>query len=169
VILNPSLLLGPGDERLSSTQDVLKFLAGDVPAIPCGGISFVDVRDAAPAFYAAMKRGTPGERYLLGGPNWSLERFFGHLTRVSKVAAPKFKVNKKLHNIASKTIEGIYKGLGKKPPVDPISMEMSRYFWYVNSNKAKDELGFVSRDPGETLYDTVEYLRKRFLGKGVFD
>lgn len=169
VIMNPSLLLGPGDDRLSSTDDVLKFLSGKIPAIPSGGINFVDARDAAAAFHSAMQKGMHGERYLLGGPNWTLERFFGHLERVSGVSAPKFKVHRKLHSVTSKLIEGVFDTIGKEPPVEPVSMEMSRYFWYVNSTKAERELGFSSRDPGETLYDTVEYLRKNFLGAGVFN
>ena len=168
VILNPSLLLGPGDERLSSTQDVLKFLAGDIPATPSGGINFVDVRDVAQAFYKAMQRGTPGESYLLAGPNWTLERFFGHLERISKVSAPRFKIPARLHKVSSKVVEGTYKTLGKTPPVEPVSMEMSRYFWYADSTKAKEELGFSPRDPQETLYDTVHYLRTQFLGAGIF-
>jgi nucleoside-diphosphate-sugar epimerase len=168
VVLNPSLLLGPGDDRLSSTQDVLKFLSGEIPATPSGGINFVDVRDVAPAFYNAMQRGAAGERYLLGGPNWTLERFFGHLERISKVSAPRVKIPAKLHGVSSKLVEAAYKSFGKTPPVDPISMKMSRYYWYFDSTKAKGELGFRSRDPQETLYDTVEYLRSRFLGSGVF-
>jgi dihydroflavonol-4-reductase len=169
VILNPSLLLGPGDDRLSSTQDVLKFLAGDIPATPSGGINFVDVRDVAPAFYNAMQRGTSGERYLLGGPNWTLERFFGHLERVSKVSAPRFKVPAKFHTVSSKLVESAYNTLGKTPPLEPVSMEMSRYFWYLDSTKAREELDFASRDPQETLFDTVEYLREHFLGAGMWE
>ena len=168
VILNPSLLLGPGDDRLSSTQDVLKFLAGNIPATPPGGINFVDVRDVAPAFYTAMLRGLSGHRYLLGGPNWTLERFFGHLERVSKVSAPRWKVPAKLHGVSSKLVEAAYKTIGKTPPLEPISMEMSRYYWYADSTKAKQELDFQSRDPQETLYDTVQYLRSHFLGAGIW-
>jgi len=88
----------------------------DIPAIPSGGVNFVDVRDVAATFFSAMRNGTPGERYLLGGPNWTLERFFGHLERISKVDAPRFHVGKKLHTVASKLIEGIYDSLGKTPP-----------------------------------------------------
>ena len=36
VIVNPSLLLGPGDDRLSSTRDVLQFLAREIPMSPAG-------------------------------------------------------------------------------------------------------------------------------------
>jgi nucleoside-diphosphate-sugar epimerase len=167
VILNPSLLLGPGDDRLSSTQDVLKFLARDIPAIPSGGMNFVDVRDAAPAFHAAMMHGTPGESYLLAGPNWTLERFFKQLERISKVDAPRIRISKTLLNVTSRVIEGVYDTIGKTPPVEPVSMEMSRYFWYANAEKAKKELDFTTRDPGETLYDTVQYIRKHFLGAGI--
>jgi hypothetical protein len=41
---------------------------------------------------------------------------------------------------------------------------MAEYFWYFHSNKARRELGFTSRDPGDTLNDTVQYLRENFLG-----
>lgn len=37
VMVNPSLLLGPGDDRLSSTRVILKFLAREIPMVPPGG------------------------------------------------------------------------------------------------------------------------------------
>src|SRR6266516_2776696 len=83
VILNPSLLLGPGDERLSSTKVVLDFMARKIAAVPNGGLSFVDVRDAAAAFIVAMKKGRHGERYLLGAVNWTFQRFLDRLARLT--------------------------------------------------------------------------------------
>src|SRR6185436_14192679 len=50
VILNPTLLLGPDDERLSSTKIVLDFLGRKIPYCPSGGLSIVDTRDVATAF-----------------------------------------------------------------------------------------------------------------------
>src|SRR5206468_7308393 len=50
VIMNPSLLLGPGDDRLSSTKVVLDFMAKKIGAVPSGGVSVVDARDAAASF-----------------------------------------------------------------------------------------------------------------------
>ena len=170
VIVCPTGVIGPFDFRRSEMGNVILDAARRKTSLYVdGAYDFVDVRDVAPAFYNAMQRGTPGERYLLGGPNWTLERFFGHLERVSKVSAPRFKVPAKLHTVTSKLVEGVYKTLGKTPPLDPISMEMARYFWYVDSTKAKEELDFTPRDPQETLYDTVEYLRTHFLGAGIFD
>ncbi|GAC1446311.1 MAG: hypothetical protein NVSMB56_03800 [Pyrinomonadaceae bacterium] len=64
VIVNPSLLLGAGDERLSSTKLILDFLSRKIPTLPKGGVNFVDARDVATALIAAMNRGRHGERYL---------------------------------------------------------------------------------------------------------
>jgi len=43
---------------MSSTQDIFRFLMGRIPVMPRGGISFVDVRDAAQAFLAALTQAT---------------------------------------------------------------------------------------------------------------
>src|SRR5947209_8199055 len=86
VILNPSLLLGPGDDRLSSTKVILDFMARKINAIPTGGLSFVDVRDTAQAFRSAMQKGRHGQRYLLGAVNWTFVKFFDRLERLTKVA-----------------------------------------------------------------------------------
>jgi dihydroflavonol-4-reductase len=83
VAVNPSLLLGPGDRRLSSTGDVRKFIKRQLPTVPEGGINFVDARDAAQATAAALSKGRAGERYLLGGPNWTMKEFFDRLGRVA--------------------------------------------------------------------------------------
>jgi dihydroflavonol-4-reductase len=168
VIVNPSLLLGPGDERLSSTKVVLDFMARKISAVPTGGLSFVDVRDAAKAFCAAMKKGRHGERYLLGAANWTFERFFGRLERLTKVAAPKFSIPSKFVIPGAQLVDSLFKQWNMASPVEPGAVEMAQYFWYLNCAKASRELGFKPRDPGETLHETVVYLRENFLGGDAF-
>ncbi len=168
VIMNPSLLLGPDDERLSSTKPVLDFLARKIPYTPSGGLNFVDARDAAAAFVAALEKGDHQERYLLGAANMTFEQFFGRLERLSEVAAPALKVPKKLAMAGSSIISSFYKHWGKPSPVAPNEVEQAEYFWYFDSSKAVEELGFDPRDPQETLNDTIIYLRENFLGEGVF-
>lgn len=160
VCINPSLLLGPGDRRLSSTGDVLRFMRRQIPIVPEGGVNFVDVRDAANATVAALEHGRAGERYLLGGPNWSTKRFFERLGRAANVAPPRLRLPQKLSRWGASAIEEIYRGRGKEPPVDRISVEMADHFWYLSSAKAAAELGFEARDPALTLGDTVRYLRQ---------
>lgn len=168
VILNPSLLLGAGDERLSSSNIVLDFLARKIPYTPSGGLNFVDAADAATAFVNALERGRHQEKYLLGAANMTFAEFFGRLERLSKVRAPMLRVPKKLAVAGSSFIDSIYKNWNKISPVEPKEVEQAEYFWYFNSTKAEEELNFTAREPNETLQNTISYLRENFLGAGVF-
>ncbi|HET6439505.1 MAG TPA: NAD-dependent epimerase/dehydratase family protein [Anaeromyxobacter sp.] len=160
ITLNPSLLLGPGDLRLSSTDVVWKFLERRIPAMPGGGLSFVDVRDAAQAFAAALTRGRPGERYLLGGANMSFHELFGRLERLSGVAAPRLALPRTVNVLGARLLEKLSSWRGAEAPIDSASVEMGERFWYCDSQKAREELGFGPRDPQETLADTVRWLRQ---------
>jgi dihydroflavonol-4-reductase len=168
VIMNPSLLLGPGDERLSSTKVVLDFLARKIPTVPKGGLSFVDARDAAAAFRAAMERGAHGGRYLLGSANWTFDKFFGRLERITKVPAPFLSLPSKLTLGGARALNSLYKHWKLAPPVEPAEIEMADYFWYLDASKAHADLGFAPRDPQETLLDTTRYVRENFLGNAAF-
>jgi dihydroflavonol-4-reductase len=165
VMLNPSLLLGPGDDRLSSTRVVMQFLGREIAMTPPGGLNFVDVRDVAPAFVSAMERGTPGERYLLGGANWTFSDLFGRLERMTKVPGPLVRGRGNLTLWAAHAQAALYRRWGKTPPIEPVSVDMAQHHWFFDSGKAARDLGFVARDATETLYDTVRYLRENFLGK----
>jgi dihydroflavonol-4-reductase len=168
VIMLPSLLLGPGDERLSSTKVILDFLARKIMTTPNGGLSFVDARDVARAFYNAMERGKHGERYLLGAANWTFEEFFGRLERLTKINAPRFSLPTKLAVNGARGLNSIYRRWKLAPPIEPTEVEMADYFWYLDSSKAQRELGFNPRDTSETLLDTVNYVRENFLGHNAF-
>jgi dihydroflavonol-4-reductase len=168
VMINPSLLLGPGDERLGSTKFVLDFLGRKISATPRGGLSFVDVRDVAPVLVAAMERGRDRERYLLGAANWTFEKLFARLERLTKVAAPRVSLPSKLAVAGSQAIAALYRHWNWTPPVEPAEIEMAEYFWYLDATKAARELGFAPRDPSETLQETVNYVRCNFLGGDVF-
>ena len=168
VIMNPTLLLGPDDERLSSTKPVLDFLGRKIPYTPSGGLSFVDARDAASAFITSLDKGRHQEKYLLGAANMTFAEFFARVERLSGVSAPMLKVPKKLAMAGSTFIDSVFKSWGKASPIQPKEVEQAEYFWYLDSTKAIEELGFAPRDPQETLSATIKYLRENFLGEGVF-
>lgn len=163
VLVNPSLLLGPGDLRESSTGDIRRFLERSIPATPGGGIAFVDVRDAAQGMWLAFERGRAGERYILNAKNMTLAAFFQRLERIAGVKAPALRMPRSrplaigVNRLFSKALRAI----GGEPPVDEVSVEMAQYYWYCSSSKAERELGFSARDAGETLRETVEDLVTR--------
>src|SRR5882724_5287808 len=135
VIMNPSLLLGPGDDRLSSTKVVLDFMARKIGAVPNGGLNFVDVRDTAEAFRAAMQKGRHGERYLLGAVNWTFVKFFDRLARLTKVASPRLAFPSKFAIAGAQVIDSLFRQWNFTSPVEPGAIEMAQYFWYLNCAK----------------------------------
>lgn len=163
VCVNPSLLLGPGDLRGSSTEDVRLFLERKVQAVPAGGLSFVDARDAADALVSAMERGRAGERYLVGGCNLTVREFFGRLERLTGIKAPWMPMpkNAELAKLAVRLVDRVVEKLGGTQPVSEETVDVAQHYWYCDWSKAERELGFRPRDPGETLWATVEDLRAR--------
>lgn len=163
VSINPSLLLGPGDVNGSSTEDIGKFLARALPAVPAGGVAFVDARDAARGAVLAMERGRAGERYLLNACNLTVRELFARLERLSGVPAPRLPLPRGA--VASRELvraaRALVGAIGGELPVDLVSAELGRLFWYADAGKAERELGFVARDPQQTLADTVADLTRR--------
>ncbi len=167
VILNPSLLLGPGDARMSSTQDIFRFLMGRIPVLPRGGISFVDVRDAAQAFLAALTRGNVGERHLLGAANWEFSEFFARLGRIAHRPPPLLRMPSPLKVAAAHWMEKWARDRGREPDLPASDVEMGECWFFIDSAKSERLLGFRPRDPVETLAETVQYVRQHFVAKGA--
>ncbi|MBX3191025.1 MAG: NAD-dependent epimerase/dehydratase family protein [Labilithrix sp.] len=166
VSVNPTLLLGPGDVNGSSTDDVRRFLERKIPAIPPGGLSYVDARDAAEGMRLAMERGVSGRRYLLGACNLTLREFFSRLERVSGVRGPIVPMPRLPHaaelaRSGAQMLERLTSRLGVPMPVDPLSLDMAHFYWYLDATLAETELGWAPRDPVETLADTIKDLEDR--------
>ncbi|MEZ4219293.1 MAG: NAD-dependent epimerase/dehydratase family protein [Polyangiaceae bacterium] len=163
IVVNPTLLLGPGDLRESSTGDVRRFLEREIPAAPAGGLAFVDVRDVAQGMWQAFERGEAGERYLLNAKNMTVRAFFQRLERMTGIPAPRLPLpaSRSLSLGAHALLAGVVDRLGGELPVDETSVEMGQLYWYCSGAKAERSLGFSPRDPGETLRDTVDDLIAR--------
>ncbi len=160
VMMRPTLLLGPGDRNQSSTGDVVLYLKKKIPGQMPGGMSFVDVRDTADAFIAAMDKAPVGETYLLGAANMSISDFLKRLEEITGIPRPKLPIPGKAAVLGARFLDRTMKTFGKKAEVDPVSVEMAQYYWYIDSTKAEEELDWQPRSPNETLRDTVRWIRK---------
>jgi dihydroflavonol-4-reductase len=136
---------------------VVKFLNGEIPAMPGGGMSFVDVRDAAEAFVNALTRGELYGRHLMG-VNMSMSDFFDRLERLTGVSAPRLYLPSKVNVMGAKLLDRWAKFRGTKPSIDPQEVDVGEHYFYLDASKSERELGFKARDPQETLHDTVQYI-----------
>jgi dihydroflavonol-4-reductase len=166
VVVNPSLLLGIGDDRNSSTRDVALFLLGEIKAIPKGGLNFVDVRDVAHGLTLAMRWGKAGERYLMGNVNWTFRQLIEKVAEISGKKPPTMEPPVEVSLWGARALRVIYPLLGKKAELDDASVKMSACYWYCDSTKARTKLKFETRDPIDTLRDTVEDVHLRLYRSG---
>jgi dihydroflavonol-4-reductase len=164
VVINPALLLGPGDHHGSSTEDVRRVLERNLPVVPSGGYAFVDVRDVAAGMLLALDRGRSGQRYLLVSCNCPIRTFYSRVARVAGleqvvVALPD---NTAVERATRWLVKRAHEVLGRDDSLpDEHSIELAQHYWYVDSTLAENELGWRTRDPMITLADTVADLRAR--------
>jgi dihydroflavonol-4-reductase len=166
VVVNPSLLLGIGDDRNSSTRDIALFLQGEIKVIPKGGLNFVDVRDVAHGLTLAMQSGKPGGRYLMGNVNWTFRQLIEKVAEISGKNPPTMEPPSEVSLWGARALRVIYPLVGKKVELDDASVRMSACYWYCDSTHARNELGFHTRDPEETLRETVEDVHLRLYRNG---
>ncbi len=161
ITLRPTLVLGPGDDRRSSTADVERFLKRELPITPEGGLSFVDVRDVAAATVTALEEAKPGSEYLLSAINLTFGQFFERLSEISGVKGPlvPIKVPRRFAKLGVSVLGQVAKAVGAEPALSTTEADMAGHYWYVDARKATAELGFAPRDPMATLRDTVRDLR----------
>ncbi len=164
VIVNPALLLGPGDLHGSSTEDVRRVLENPMPLVPSGGVAFVDARDAAEGMVLALEKGRSRQRYLLVSCNCPISTFYSRVARVAGIEGTVFSLPD--HDVVKRAtrwlVRRAHEVLGEDDALpDAVSIEMAQHYWYVDSTLAENELGWHSRDPMITLADTVADLRAR--------
>jgi dihydroflavonol-4-reductase len=143
MILNPTTPIGALDTKPTPTgRIVVDFLNGNFPAYVETGLNLVDVGEIARMHLVALERGTPGERYILGGENLTLKEILDRLAGITGLAAPTTKVP---HAVAmayaffEETLTG--KLRGKEPRATVEAVRMGKKMMFASSAKAERELG----------------------------
>jgi dihydroflavonol-4-reductase len=156
VIVNPAFVFGAGDVNRSSTELVRRFLRRGLPAYVDGALNVVDVEDVARGHLLADERGTVGERYILGNRNFTLDRLFADLARLSGVEAPALK----LPLNAALALARVAEEMPGKPPITTVEVRAGSLWWAYRSAKAKRELGYAPAHHEDTLVSTIEWYRE---------
>jgi dihydroflavonol-4-reductase len=162
IVVNPTFVLGPDDPSGTSNALVKRVMLRQIPFYVDGGLNIVDVRDVARGHLLAARKGKVGERYILGGRNFTLGRLFADIGRISCVPPPPVKVSPRLTNLAVTAARRV----GFPVPVSEDELRSAEHWWTYRSTRARKELGFKPRPHEETLEDTVRWLAER-LGDRV--
>ena len=158
VVACPAHVFGRGDERRSSTEVVRRFLLRRIPAYVDGALNIVDVEDVAAGLLLCDERGVAGERYIFGTRNYTWQRLFGELQRISGVEGPVMRVPR---SVALALAEGSARVPGFPALGSVEEIRAAGHWWTYRSAKARRELGWTTRPHEDTVEATVRFHEER--------
>ncbi len=98
VIVNPSLILGPGNWSNSSST-LFKTAHKGMLFYSSGTNGFVDVRDVAKAIIELMDKNIFCQRFILNSENWPLKKSFAEMAKALGSKVPHIALSKKLASV----------------------------------------------------------------------
>lgn len=161
VLLLPSMPVGPNDWKPTPTgKMIVDFMRGRIVASLGGGLNVVPVEDVARAHVAALERGRPRERYLLGGENLTIDQLWRELARICDRPAPTRRLPYAAALAAGWADELRCRLLPGQQPLAPLEgVHMAKYTMWVRSDKARHELGFEAGSARAALERAVDWYR----------
>ncbi len=157
VIVNPSTPVGPRDIKPTPTGKMIRDAAtGRMPAYVETGLNIVHVDDVAEGHALALERGVVGEKYILGGEDFSLGELFAAVARAAGRTAPRVRLPiAPLYPLAL-ACEALAR-FGIEPVVTRETLAMARKKMFFSSAKARAELGYAPRPAVRAIEDAVAW------------
>jgi len=161
VIVNPTAPVGDHDFKPTPTgKIVVDFVRGAIPAYVDTGLNVVDVRDVARGHLAACERGIPGERYILGAENLTLQQILAALAGILKRKPPRIQIPYAVAYAAGVASTAWANLTGKEPRAPLDAVRMSRKKMWVSHDKAARELGYAPGPAADALGRAVAWFRE---------
>jgi dihydroflavonol-4-reductase len=159
VIVNPSIVFGPGDIYRAQSSLVVVQARHPIPVSLPGGSNVVHLDDVVAGHLAALERGRTGERYILGGENLShtaLLRLAADVTgtRAARVVLPVW---------TAKLLAHLQPVLHL--PIGADELGLAGYQFYYDTGKARRELGLAAPVPARrALQDAYDWFKRQPAG-----
>jgi dihydroflavonol-4-reductase len=164
VIINPTVIIGPGDINFHGGSMIRSVYRGLVPFYIKGGMNVVYVGDVVNAHIAAATKGGTGERYIAGGENLTHKQVFQITAEIIGKRSPQFQLPVPLLKLAAKGFDAAGAILRKEPLISSeLVAGAGIYNWY-SSEKAQRDLGYQITPFREAVSKTYQwYLEHKLL------
>lgn len=159
VIVNPSTPIGPLDRRPTPTgRVILEAARGRMPAYVETGLNLVHVADCAAGVVAALDRGAPGERHILGGQDVTLAAMLGFIAAECGHRPP-FRLPRAPLVPLAFAAEAVARVTGREPMLTRDGLRMAARPMFFSSAKAARVLGHRARPWQEGVRDAIAWFR----------
>jgi farnesol dehydrogenase len=147
VAILPGVIYGPGPNTEGNLVGgmIHQYLAGSFPGLLGSGgqrWSFAFIGDVIRGHLNALEKGQPGEEYILGGDNRSLNEFFQTLAELTPVR----RAIRHLPFAVGKCVGAVEllraRAFGRLPQLTPGTVEIFKHDWVYSSAKAIRDLGY---------------------------
>ncbi|MBL4704442.1 MAG: NAD-dependent epimerase/dehydratase family protein [Flavobacteriales bacterium] len=164
IMVNPSLITGPGDWKKSSTA-IFNTVHGGLKFYTEGCTGFVDVRDVSKTIIQLVNSDLKSERFVLSSENVIWRDLFGMISSAFGIKAPTSKVTKSKAEIAWRVFRFFSLFTGKTPQVTKETARSSLRLRYFSSDKIKAETGIEFIPIEESVKTTVAFLNSYYISR----
>jgi nucleoside-diphosphate-sugar epimerase len=157
-IVNPSIILGPGNWETDSSSLFMK-IKNKFPFYTEGNSGFVGVGDVAKAIIALNQSTINGKRYILNADNISFQDLFNQIAAALNMKAPSIKVPSILSQVIWRLEWIRFKVTGQKPFITKETAYSAHQKRYYNGTKISVDLNFHYTPLSEVVKSVSAYLK----------
>jgi nucleoside-diphosphate-sugar epimerase len=158
VIINPCVIIGPGDPEKSSGA-IFSTIANGLKFYTMGGNAFVDARDVAKMMVYLMNSNINNERFLCIGENLTFRDLFSRISDEIGVKPPSIKASKFMTSLAWRLAKIASILSGKKAKITSESARASHKITRFSNQKIKEALNVEFRGIDDAISNTVAYMK----------
>mgnify|MGYP000680324584 FL=1 len=159
VIVNPSIIIGPGPWQ-SGSAALFSRIAQGFKFYTQGVNAYVDARDVAAIMEQLMHSEIDGERFVVAAENWTYQKFFASVAHALGVKAPSIEVKPWMSNLAWR-IEKLKSWLtGKKPMITKETASTALQACYYENQKVRQALNFEFRPLEQSVQEIAAFYKK---------
>jgi nucleoside-diphosphate-sugar epimerase len=157
-IVNPGVVIGPGDSSRSSGALLGKVESG-LKFYPLGTNGFVDARDVSGAMVKLAESEVSEKRFELVSENLKFKTLLDTMAGELGKKQPSIAAKPWMLNLATRVMWVLEKLTGKKALVTADSVRSSPHDFYYDNSRAKSELEMDFIPVGEAVENAVAFLR----------
>lgn len=157
IVVNPSVLLGPGNWNESSLE-IFKRVYNGLKFYPLGGDAFTDVRDVARAILFLRERNLTGQRYMLAANNAKIQELLNEIADSFSKRKPSIRVSMSLAFAAARVEAVLSFFSGRSPKLNRHTARVSSTVRTYDSSKIKS-LGFEFTEFSESVNFASEWFK----------
>jgi dihydroflavonol-4-reductase len=158
IIVNPSMVLGPGDANRISGEIVVQVARGIVRFGIPGGMNGIHIDDVARGQLLALEHGRTGERYILGGENDTFLHFIQKTAQVVGRRSPQLIIPSWILQPLASPLDFICRFIPM--PVNGDLLRFTNHYLFYDTTKAQRELGFMAQKSiRQALQDAYDWYK----------